>query len=55
MAYVLAIEPFGEVEVRDQFGFTQRIQLPPDTETLREIARLTGGRYFAAPDAARLE
>jgi Ca-activated chloride channel family protein len=41
--------------VRDQFGFTQRIQVPPDTETLREIARTTGGRYFAAPDAAKLE
>jgi Ca-activated chloride channel family protein len=47
--------PSGEVEVRDQFGFTQRIQVPPDTETLREIARTTGGRYFAAPDAGRLE
>ena len=47
--------PSGEVEVRDQFGCTQRIQVPPDTETLREIARITGGRYFAAPDAARLE
>jgi Ca-activated chloride channel family protein len=47
--------PSGEVEVRDQFGFVQRIQVPPDTETLREIARVTGGRYFAAPDAARLE
>jgi Ca-activated chloride channel family protein len=47
--------PSGEVEVRDQFGGLQRIQVPPDTETLREIARITGGRYFAAPDAARLE
>ena len=47
--------PTGEVEVRDQFGGIQRIQVPPDTETLREIARITGGRYFAAPDAARLE
>src|SRR5215212_6238002 len=47
--------PTGEVEVQDQFGFTQRIPVPPDTETLREIARITGGRYFAAPDAARLE
>ncbi len=47
--------PTGEVEVRDQFGGLQRIQVPPDTETLREIARITGGRYFAAPDAARLE
>jgi Ca-activated chloride channel homolog len=47
--------PTGEVEVQDQFGMTQRIPVPPDTETLREIARTTGGRYFAAPDAARLE
>jgi Ca-activated chloride channel family protein len=47
--------PTGEVEVQDQFGFTQRIPVPPDTETLRQIARITGGRYFAAPDAARLE
>ena len=47
--------PTGEVEVQDQFGFTQRIPVPPDTETLREIARITGGKYFAAPDAARLE
>ena len=47
--------PSGEVEVRDQFGGLQRIQVPPDTETLREIASITGGRYFAAPDAARLE
>ena len=54
--YAIALgTPSGEVEVHDQFGFSQRIQVPPDTETLREIARTTGGRYFAAPDAARLE
>jgi Ca-activated chloride channel homolog len=54
--YAIALgTPTGEVEVQDQFGFTQRIQVPPDTETLREIARITRGRYFAAPDAARLE
>jgi Ca-activated chloride channel family protein len=54
--YAIALgTPTGEVEVRDQFGFSQRIQVPPDTETLREIARISGGRYFAAPDAARLE
>jgi Ca-activated chloride channel family protein len=46
--------PTGEVEVHT-LGGLQRIQVPPDTETLREIARITGGRYFAAPDAARLE
>lgn len=54
--YAIALgTPTGEVEVQGQFGITQRIRVPPDTETLREIARLTGGRYFAAPDAARLE
>src|SRR5215212_4339230 len=47
--------PTGEVAVRDQFGLVQRIPVPPDTETLREIASTTGGKYFAAPDAARLE
>jgi Ca-activated chloride channel family protein len=47
--------PTGEVSVRDQFGIVQRIPVPPDTETLREIAKMTGGRYFAAPDAARLQ
>jgi Ca-activated chloride channel homolog len=54
--YAIALgTPTGEVEVTDQFGFSQRIQVPPDTETLREIARISGGRYFAAPDAAKLE
>jgi Ca-activated chloride channel family protein len=54
--YAIALgTPSGEVEVQGQFGLPQRIRVPPDTETLREIARTTGGRYFAAPDAARLE
>jgi Ca-activated chloride channel homolog len=38
----------GEVVQRDPFGFTQRIPVPPDKETLREIARTTGGRFFEA-------
>ena len=29
--------------------------MPPDTVTLRDIAETTGGRYFAAPNAAKLE
>jgi Ca-activated chloride channel family protein len=33
----------------------QSIPVPPDTVTLRDIAETTGGRYFAAPSAARLE
>jgi Ca-activated chloride channel family protein len=47
--------PDGEVEVRDPFGFTQRIRVPPDTETLREVAQITGGRFFTAEDADKLE
>jgi Ca-activated chloride channel family protein len=36
-------------------GTTKREPVPPDTLTLQEIARETGGRYFNAPDARRLE
>jgi Ca-activated chloride channel family protein len=44
----------GEVEVQDSFGFTQRIRVPPDIPTLKEIARLSGGRFFQAADGAKL-
>jgi Ca-activated chloride channel family protein len=54
--YTIALgTPDGEVEVRDPFGFTQRIRVPPDTETLKEIARISGGRFFSADDADKLE
>jgi Ca-activated chloride channel homolog len=36
-------------------GGTRQVPVPPDTGTLQEIARVTGGRFFAAPDAARLD
>ena len=36
---------------QDPFGFMQRIPVPPDKETLREIARITGGRFFEAVSA----
>jgi Ca-activated chloride channel homolog len=32
----------------------RRIPVPPDELVLQDIARTTGGQYFAAPDAARL-
>jgi len=33
--YAIALgTPAGEVELRDSFGFLQRVQVPPDTETL---------------------
>jgi Ca-activated chloride channel family protein len=47
--------PGGQVEVRDPFGYTQRIRVPPDTETLKEVARISGGRFFTAEDSGKLE
>ena len=45
----------GEVVQRDPFGFTQRIPVPPDKETLRQIAQTTGGRFFEAVSAEDAE
>ena len=43
--------PNGVVEIVDDPGFTQRMTVPPDPPTLRQVAQLTGGRFYAAPDA----
>jgi len=54
--YAIALgTPDGEVEVQDSFGSTTRIQVPPDTETLKEIARISRGRFYEAADSAKLE
>lgn len=45
----------GEVDVQDQFGFMQRLRVPPDPATLREIATTSGGRAFTAADQSKLE
>lgn len=44
----------GVVEVVDDNGFRQRVTVPPDPPTLRKVAQLTGGRFYAAPTAAQL-
>ena len=44
----------GYLEHENRDGTTRREPVPPDTATLREIARETRGRYYAAPDARRL-
>ncbi len=36
-------------------GLEEKVTVTPDTKTLEEVARITGGRYTAAPTAARLE
>jgi Ca-activated chloride channel family protein len=45
----------GVLETQRQDGSVRREPVPPDTLTLQEIARESGGRYFNAPDARRLE
>jgi Ca-activated chloride channel family protein len=54
--YTIALgTPDGEVEVRNPFGFTERIRVPPDTATLKEVARISGGGFFTAEDSGKLE
>jgi Ca-activated chloride channel homolog len=44
----------GYLEHTAKDGTVTREPVPPDTETLQEIARETGGRYYQAADAQRL-
>jgi len=54
--YAVALgTPEGTITLQDQLGFEQTIAVPPDPETLKEIAATTGGRFFDAPDAGELE
>jgi Ca-activated chloride channel family protein len=41
----------GTVQVPDQFGRLVDLNVPPDTETLAQVAEMTGGRFFEAPTA----
>ena len=50
--YTIAL---GHPERRAQPQGAASIPVPPDNVTLRDIAETTGGRFFAAPSAARLE
>jgi Ca-activated chloride channel family protein len=54
--YTVALgTPSGTLEIQRPDGTTRSRKVPPDTLTLQEIARDTGGRYFNAPDADQLE
>ncbi len=44
----------GVLEHKRRDGTIRREAVPPDTETLQEIARETRGRFYAAPDARKL-
>ena len=43
------------VQVPLRNGLKEQVTVTPDPKTLREIARITGGRYAAAPTAERLK
>jgi Ca-activated chloride channel homolog len=47
--------PQGTVEITNDFGVTQTYSVPPDPQTLRQVAEETGGRFFEAPTEADLE
>jgi Ca-activated chloride channel family protein len=53
--YTIALgTPDGTVDVQDQFGQVHQLEVPPDTETLQQVAQMTGGKYFDAPTAEDL-
>jgi Ca-activated chloride channel family protein len=45
----------GTVEITSDLGETQTYSVPPDRETLRQVAEETGGRFFEAPTEVDLE
>jgi Ca-activated chloride channel homolog len=53
--YAVALgTPNGYLEHTTPDGTVKRTPVPPDTETLQEIARTTHGRFYQASDAQRL-
>lgn len=54
--YTIALgTPEGQITVNDQFGQPVTLDVPPDTETLEQIAETTGAQAFDAPSAADLQ
>jgi Ca-activated chloride channel homolog len=51
---VLVGTPDGVVEEELTGGFRRIIRVPPNPETLEQVAKTSGGEFFAAPDAAGL-
>ena len=45
----------GRVTVEDQFGQPVTLEVPPDTETLAQIAEITQATAFDAPTAEDLQ
>jgi len=53
--YTIALgTPSGSIQVRDDNGQLVTVPVPPDTDTLKQIADTTGGTAFDAPTAKEL-
>jgi Ca-activated chloride channel family protein len=53
--YTIALgTPNGSIQVRDPFGELVTVDVPPDKETLQQIADTTGAKAFDAPTAEDL-
>ena len=53
--YTIALgTPAGQVQVRDDLGQIVTLDVPPDTETLAQIAEITSATAFDAPTASDL-
>jgi Ca-activated chloride channel family protein len=53
--YTIALgTPDGQVTVEDDFGRPVTLEVPPDTETLAQIAEITSATAFDAPTAEEL-
>ncbi len=54
--YTVALgTPEGTITLTDILGIERTVPVPPDPDTLREIARRTRGRFFDAADADQLQ
>jgi Ca-activated chloride channel family protein len=45
----------GTVTLTDELGNPQTVPVPPDRETLSQVAEITGGQFFDAPSQASVE
>lgn len=54
--YTVALgTPDGVAEVRDNAGRIRRVAVPPDPDTLKQVADATGAKFFDAPTAEDLQ
>ncbi len=54
--YTIALgTPNGRIDVRNDIGQLVTVDVPPDTETLKQIADTTGAKAFDAPTAEHLK